>query len=60
MFTPDLSYIEGGSNGPSIIAVTESNNVYALNAVTEAVIWRRNMGHINCRPNPDTDSHDYS
>src|SRR6266567_9557333 len=25
-------YIEGGPNGPMIIAVTESNNVYALNA----------------------------
>jgi outer membrane protein assembly factor BamB len=27
-----------------IIAVTESNNVYALNAITGAVIWQRNMG----------------
>ena len=27
-------YIEGGPNGPMIIAVTESNNVYALNATT--------------------------
>src|SRR6266700_3009617 len=25
-------YIEGGPNGPMIVAVTESNNVYALNA----------------------------
>jgi hypothetical protein len=25
-------YIEGGPSGPMIIAVTESNNVYALNA----------------------------
>src|SRR5918996_20124 len=24
-------YVEGGANGPMIIAVTESNNVYALN-----------------------------
>src|SRR5437667_12389372 len=34
-------YIEGGPNGPMIIAVTESNNVYALNATTGAVIWPR-------------------
>jgi PQQ enzyme repeat len=34
-------YIEGGPNGPMIIAVTESNNVYALNATTGAVIWQR-------------------
>jgi hypothetical protein len=31
-------YIEGGPNGPVVIAVTESNNVYALNAVTGIVI----------------------
>src|SRR5467141_2161216 len=37
-------YIEGGSNGPMIIAVTESNNVYALNATTGLVIWQRNVG----------------
>ena len=30
-------YIEGGPNGPMIIAVTASNNVYALNATTGAV-----------------------
>src|SRR5213592_2611734 len=34
-------YIEGGTNGPMIIAVTESNNVYALNATTGTVIWQR-------------------
>jgi hypothetical protein len=34
-------YIEGGKNGPMIIAVTESNNVYALNAMTGTVIWSR-------------------
>ena len=34
-------YIEGGKNGPMIIAVTESNNVYALNATTGTVIWQR-------------------
>ena len=27
-------YIEGGPNGPMIIAVTASNNIYALNATT--------------------------
>src|SRR5437667_5722909 len=37
-------YIEGGPNGPMIIAVTESNNVYALDAVTGTVIWQRNLG----------------
>ena len=34
-------YIEGGPNGPMIIAVTESNNVYALDATTGTVIWSR-------------------
>src|ERR1700741_2905231 len=37
-------YIEGGPNGPMIIAVTESNNVYALNAVNGSIIWQRNVG----------------
>src|SRR3989441_8358815 len=37
-------YIEGGPNGPMIIAVTESNNVYALSATTGTVIWQRNLG----------------
>jgi PQQ enzyme repeat len=37
-------YIEGGPNGPMIIAVTESNNVYALHADTGTVIWQRNLG----------------
>lgn len=34
-------YIEGGPNGPMIIEVTESNNVYALNATTGLPIWSR-------------------
>src|SRR5436305_2079644 len=34
-------YIEGGPNGPVIIVVTASNNIYALNATTGAVIWSR-------------------
>jgi len=37
-------YIEGGPNGPMVIAVTESNNVYALDAVDGTVIWERNVG----------------
>src|SRR5436190_20948111 len=37
-------YVEGGPNGPMIVAVTASNNVYALNATTGAVIWQRNLG----------------
>src|SRR6266513_6032060 len=36
--------IEGGPSGPMIIAVTESNNVYALNAVNGTIIWQRNVG----------------
>ena len=38
-------YIEGGPNGPMVIAVTESNNVYALNAITGNIIWQRNLGN---------------
>src|SRR6266576_4018118 len=34
-------YVEGGPNGPMIIVVTASNNVYALNATTGTVIWQR-------------------
>jgi hypothetical protein len=37
-------YIEGGPSGPMIIAVTESNNVYALDAVDGSIIWQRNVG----------------
>jgi hypothetical protein len=37
-------YIEGGPSGPMIIAVTESNNVYALDATSGAVIWQTNVG----------------
>jgi hypothetical protein len=38
-------YVEGGPNGPMIIAVTASNNVYALHADTGTVIWSRtNIG----------------
>jgi outer membrane protein assembly factor BamB len=34
-------YVEGGLNGPMIIVVTESNNVYALDPTTGTVIWQR-------------------
>ena len=38
-------YIEGGPGGRAmVIAVTESNNVYALDAVDGSVIWERNVG----------------
>jgi PQQ enzyme repeat len=37
-------YIEGGPMGPMIIAVTESNNVYALDAIDGSIIWQRNVG----------------
>jgi outer membrane protein assembly factor BamB len=37
-------YIEGGPNGPMVIVVTASNNVYALNAATGSIIWQRNIG----------------
>ena len=38
-------YIDDGPGGrPTIIAATESNNVYALDAVDGSVIWERNMG----------------
>src|SRR6266498_3250734 len=38
-------YIEGGPGGRAmVIAATESNNVYALDAVDGSVIWERNVG----------------
>jgi outer membrane protein assembly factor BamB len=38
-------YIENGPGGRAmVIAVTESNNVYALDAATGNVIWQRNVG----------------
>jgi outer membrane protein assembly factor BamB len=38
-------YLDDGAGGrPTVIAVTESNNVYALDAVDGSVIWERNMG----------------
>ena len=38
-------YIDPGPGGrPTIIVVTESNNVYALDAVDGSIIWQRNVG----------------
>ena len=38
-------YIEGGPSGKAmIIAVTESNNVYALDALDGSIVWQRNVG----------------
>src|SRR5216117_2532914 len=38
-------YIDDGPGGrPTIIAVTESNNVYALDALDGSIIWERNVG----------------
>src|SRR6267378_2680146 len=38
-------YIEDGPGGRAMIIVaTESNNVYALDAVDGSVIWQRNVG----------------
>src|SRR5213083_628419 len=37
-------YLDGGPSGPMVIAVTESNNVYALNAVNGNIICQRNVG----------------
>jgi len=38
-------YIEDGPDGKAmVIAVTESNNVYALDALDGSVIWERNVG----------------
>jgi outer membrane protein assembly factor BamB len=38
-------YIENGPGGRAmVIAVTESNNVYALDAANGSIIWQRNVG----------------
>src|SRR5947207_14745839 len=38
-------YLDDGPGGrPTIIAVTESNNVYALDALDGSIIWERNVG----------------
>jgi len=38
-------YVDEGPGGrPTVIAVTESNNVYALDAIDGSIIWQRNVG----------------
>jgi ABC-type amino acid transport substrate-binding protein len=38
-------YVEGGPGGRAkVIVATESNNVYALDAITGTIIWQRNVG----------------
>ena len=38
-------YIEGGPRGRAVvIAVTESNNVYALDAANGSIVWQTNVG----------------
>ena len=38
-------YIEGGPRGRAVvIAVTESNNVYALDAINGSILWQTNVG----------------
>jgi hypothetical protein len=38
-------YIERGTRGKAmVVAATESNNVYALDAVDGSIIWQRNVG----------------
>ena len=38
-------YVEGGPDDRAkVIAVTQSDNVYALDAITGAIIWQRNVG----------------
>ena len=41
-------YIEGGPNGPMIIVVTASNNIYALNATTGASFWSTHRHRTGC------------
>src|SRR6266545_7309864 len=38
-------YLDDGPGGrPTVIAVTESNNVYALDVLDGTIIWQRNVG----------------
>src|SRR5439155_9786675 len=39
-------YVDSGpGNRPTVIAVTEYNNVYALDAIDGSIIWERNVGN---------------
>src|SRR5881409_2072839 len=44
VYAQPLYIDDGPGNKPTIIAVTESNNVYALDALDGSVIWERNVG----------------
>lgn len=38
-------YVEGGPDGRAkVIVATESNNIYALDAITGTVVWHRHVG----------------
>jgi hypothetical protein len=44
VYAQPLYIDDGPGSRPTIIAATESNNVYALDAVDGSVIWQRNVG----------------
>jgi hypothetical protein len=44
VYAQPLYIDDGPGDRPTIIAVTESNNVYALDAVDGSIIWQRNVG----------------
>ncbi len=44
VYAQPLYIDDGPGGGPTIIAVTESDNVYALDAVDGTIIWQRNVG----------------
>lgn len=44
VYAQPLYFDDGPGGRPTVIVVTESNNVYALDAVDGSVIWERNMG----------------
>src|SRR5438552_4138583 len=44
VYAQPLYIDDGPGNKPTIIAVTEMNNVYALDALDGSVIWERNVG----------------
>ena len=43
-FIPNRFMSRTARAGPVVIVATQSNNVYALNALTAAIIWQRNVG----------------
>ena len=53
VYAQPLYFDNGPNRRPTIIAVTGSNNVYALDAVDGSIIWQRNMGP----PVPGDDLH---